>query len=64
MICEGLSCLGLELDLEANASARPDTIVSSTTSRGLILVVTTRKDLMMARAAARSLGVVRRTPHR
>jgi acetate kinase len=38
MICEGLSCLGLELDVEANASARPDAIVSSPASRGLILV--------------------------
>ena len=53
MICEGLSCLGLELDVEANASARPDTVVSSPASRGLILVVLAREDLMMARAAAR-----------
>ena len=56
MICEGLACLGLELDVEANASARAATIVSSTPSRGLILVVPAREDLMMARAAARSLG--------
>ena len=43
MICEGLSCLGLELDVEANASARPDAIVSSPASRGLILVVRARE---------------------
>jgi hypothetical protein len=41
-----------------NASARPDAIVSSTASRGLILVLTAREDLMIARAAAKSLRVV------
>jgi acetate kinase len=56
MICDGLSCLGFELDVDANASARADAIVSSAASRGLILVVSAREDLMMARAAARSLG--------
>jgi acetate kinase len=57
MICEGLSCLGLELEAEANASARPDAIVSSPASRGLIVVVRAREDFMMARAAARILRV-------
>jgi acetate kinase len=55
MICEGLSCLGLELDVEANAFSRADTVVSSPASSGLIVVVRAREDLMMARAAARSL---------
>jgi acetate kinase len=54
-ICEGLSCLGLELDQPVNASAQPDAVLSTHASRGRILVVTAREDLMMARAAARLL---------
>ena len=50
-ICEGLSCLGLEIDQAANASAAPDAIISSAASRGRILVLTAREDLTMARAA-------------
>jgi len=50
-ICNGLECLGLELDAEVNASARPDARLSPPDSRGIILVVRTREDLMMARAA-------------
>jgi acetate kinase len=50
-VCEGLSCLGLEIDSDANASAQPDTFVSTRGSRSSILVVTAREDLMMARAA-------------
>ena len=50
-ICNGLDCLGLELDAEVNASARPDARLSPPDSRGIILVVRTREDLMMARAA-------------
>ena len=50
-ICEGLSCLGLELDHDANRSVVPDGVVSTVTSRAAILVVTAREDLMMARAA-------------
>jgi acetate kinase len=51
LVCEGLSCLGLEIDPAANAPARTDADISSSTSRGRILVLTTREDLMMARAA-------------
>ena len=51
LVCEGLSCLGLEIEPAANASRRTDAIISSSASRGRILVLTTREDLMMARAA-------------
>ena len=54
-VCDGLSCLGLELDRQANASAQTDAVVSTATSRAAILVVTAREDLMMARAAAAAL---------
>jgi len=50
-ICDGLECLGLELDRELNASAHPDAIVSTSSSRGAILIIATREDVMMARAA-------------
>jgi acetate kinase len=54
-ICSGLSCLGLDLDADANRSARPDAVVSSPSSAGRILVVEAREDVTMARAARRCL---------
>jgi acetate kinase len=51
LVCEGLSCLGLEIDPAANLSARGDAIISSAASHGRVVVLTTREDLMMARAA-------------
>jgi acetate kinase len=50
-ICDGLECLGLELDRELNAASRPDAVVSTSTSRGAIMVIATREDVMLARAA-------------
>jgi acetate kinase len=50
-ICDGLSCVGLELNEEANASMRPDAVLSSSRSPGRILVVTSREDITMADAA-------------
>jgi acetate kinase len=55
-VCEGLSCVGLEIDLAANATAQPDTLVSTQASPSAILVVAAREDLMMARAARASLA--------
>jgi acetate kinase len=55
-VCERLSCLGLEIDLAANAAARPDTFISTQASRSAILVITAREDLMMVRAARALLG--------
>jgi acetate kinase len=53
LICEGLQCLGLELDTEANADCEPDANVATGFSRGQILVLETREDLMIARETIR-----------
>jgi acetate kinase len=50
-ICDGLSCVGLELNEEANVSMRPDAVLSSSRSPGRILVITSREDVTMADAA-------------
>ena len=50
-VCAGLSCLGLELHRDVNASARPDAVLSSHESHGRILAIAAREDLMMARGA-------------
>ncbi len=46
-ICNGLECLGLELDDASNAAARADTDVARKSSRGRIFVITTREDIAM-----------------
>jgi acetate kinase len=46
-ICGGLSCLGLELDPQANAACRPDADVARRESSGRILVIATREDVTM-----------------
>src|SRR5439155_12740477 len=47
--CAGLECLGLELDSAANASCSPDADVATAASRGRILVMGTREDLVIVR---------------
>jgi acetate kinase len=54
--CAGLECLGLELDAKANAECRPDADLASPGSRGRILVIATREDLMIVREIVRVLG--------
>jgi acetate kinase len=54
-ICAGLECLGLELDVQANADCRPDVDVACRNSRGRILVITAREDLTMLREVVRVL---------
>ena len=56
-ICAGLECLGLELDAQANASCRPDADVARRSSRGRILVISTREDVTMLREVVRVLGL-------
>jgi acetate kinase len=46
-VCNGLECLGLQLDPHANAHSRPDADIASEHSRGRILVIATREDLTM-----------------
>lgn len=45
--CEGLECLGLELDADANARRRPDADVTRNGARARILVIAAREDLAM-----------------
>ena len=45
--CRGLECLGLELDVEANARRRPDADVARQGTRARILVLATREDVAM-----------------
>ena len=55
-ICSGLECLGLELDAQANAAARPDEDVGRPGSRGRILVIATREEVTMLRDVVQVLG--------
>jgi acetate kinase len=54
-ICEGLSCLGLELDPQANADSSPDVDIATRGSCGRILVIATREDVTMFRDVAQVL---------
>jgi len=56
-ICEGLECLGLELDTKANAKCRPDADVARARLRSRILVISTREDLTMLEEVGRVLGI-------
>lgn len=56
VMCEGLSCVGLELDQDANSSMLPDAVLSLSQSPGQILVVTSREDVTMAYAAMSCLS--------
>ena len=55
-ICGGLDCLGLQLDLEANAACRPDADVARPGSRGRILVIVAREDVTMLREVSQVLA--------
>jgi acetate kinase len=54
--CAGLECLGLELDRERNAACHADADVATPGSRGRILVIGTREDLVIVRETVRVLG--------
>jgi acetate kinase len=56
-VCDRLGFLGVELDPAANASARPDTTVSTSGSPVQIVVLEAREDLMAARAARQLLAI-------
>lgn len=55
-VCVGLDSLGLELDAAANASRRPDADVATPSSRGRILIIGTREDLVIVRETVRVLA--------
>jgi len=54
-ICTGLECIGMELDQGANRACTPDADVARPSSRGRILVITTREDLVMLQEVVRVL---------
>lgn len=55
-VCEGLDCLGLELDGNANVECRPDTDIAVTSSRGRIFVIATQEDVTMVREVTKVLA--------
>jgi acetate kinase len=55
-VCDGLDCLGLELDQDANANCHPDADVATRDSRGRILVITAREDVTMLREVVAVIG--------
>ncbi|QEG43153.1 acetate/propionate family kinase [Roseimaritima ulvae] len=48
-VCDGLECLGLELDAQANATCQPDADIALPHSPGRILIISTREDLTILR---------------
>lgn len=55
--CEGLGCLGLQLDPERNAACKADADVATPQSSGRILVLHTREEWMIARETERVIGL-------
>ena len=54
--CEGLACVGVQLDATANASGSGDRDVATTASGARILVLHTREELMIARETKRLIA--------
>jgi acetate kinase len=52
-VCEGLSCVGVQLDPRLNAACRPDADCATGDSQGRVLVLGTREELMIARETRR-----------
>jgi acetate kinase len=55
-VCDRLGFLGIELDDEANASARPDATISASARSVRVVVLKSREDLVAARAARQLLA--------
>jgi acetate kinase len=56
-ICRGLECVGLKLDVRANADRRPDADVATAGSAGRILIIATREDITMLEEVVRVCSV-------
>ncbi|MGH9366521.1 MAG: hypothetical protein ACRD3M_02465 [Thermoanaerobaculia bacterium] len=54
-VCEGLECLGLQLDPVANDTCRPDADISRADSPARILAIRTREELTIGRETRRVL---------
>lgn len=57
LVCEGLQCLGLELDPDSNLACTPDADIARHESRGRIFVIATREDSTMLDEVKRVLDV-------
>lgn len=49
--CEGLSFLGIELDIEKNQNCEPDQDIASRNSKTRILVIKTQEEWMIAKSS-------------
>jgi acetate kinase len=54
--CQGLECLGIQLDPEANEQCRSDSDVARPGSRVRVLVIAAREDVTMLREVMRVIG--------
>jgi acetate kinase len=54
-VCQGLECLGVQLDPERNRVCQPDEDIAAPDSRARLLVIRTREEAMIAREAWRAL---------
>jgi acetate kinase len=61
-VCRRLGFLGVELDVDANAGARPDADVSAPGSAVRVVVLRAREDAVAARAARTLLGKIAGPP--
>jgi acetate kinase len=55
-VCEGLQFMGVRIDSERNAGARPDADIAATDSPARVLVIHTEEELMVAREVRRVVG--------
>src|SRR5262249_11394551 len=55
-VCVDVACLGLKLDLRANAECRPNADVAEAESKGRIFVIATREDITMFQEVVKVLG--------
>jgi acetate kinase len=60
-VCQGLQCLGLQLDMERNRSCGADADVAHEKSPARILIVHTREEFSIAQEAKRLIGLSRQT---
>jgi len=54
-VCDGLNCIGIELDQQANQTCAPDADITAMTSDARVLVIGTREDLTIVRETVKML---------
>ncbi|MGV3484268.1 MAG: acetate/propionate family kinase [Planctomycetaceae bacterium] len=55
LVCDGLQCLGIELDAKSNAQGRADVDIATASSRVRVLVIAAREDLTMLEEVQQAL---------